>query len=126
MTDGNILDPDAAGAYVEDWQRRVQRKAAETQAMSDRLSALRVTTKDDNGLTEVTIDANGALVDVRFTDRIQRVAPDAVARAVMSAVHDARRKAADQSRQIVTETMGEQSIAAQAIAERVEQQLRGE
>jgi DNA-binding protein YbaB len=126
MTDGNILDPDAAGAYLEDWQRRVQRKAAETQAMSDRLSALRVTTKDDNGLTEVTIDANGALVDVRFTDRIQRVAPDAVARAVMSAVHDARRKAADQSRQIVTETMGEQSIAAQAIAERVEQQLRGE
>jgi DNA-binding protein YbaB len=126
MTHGNILDPDAAGAYLEDWQRRVQRKAAETQAMSDRLSALRVTTKDDNGLTEVTIDANGALVDVRFTDRIQRVAPDAVARAVMSAVHDARRKAADQSRQIVTETMGEQSIAAQAIAKRVEQQLRGE
>jgi DNA-binding protein YbaB len=126
MTHGNILDPDAAGAYLEDWQRRAQRKAAETQAMSDRLSALRVTTKDDNGLTEVTIDANGALVDVRFTDRIQRVAPDAVARAVMSAVHDARRKAADQSRQIVTETMGEQSIAAQAIAERVEQQLRGE
>jgi DNA-binding protein YbaB len=126
MTDGNILDPDAAGAYLEDWQRRVERKAAETQAMNDRLSALRVTTKDDNGLTEVTIDANGALVDVRFTDRIQRVAPDAVARAVMSAIRDARRKAADQSRQIVTETMGEQSIAAQAIAERVEQQLRGE
>jgi hypothetical protein len=44
----------------------------------------------------------------------------------MSAIRDARRKAADQSRQIVTETMGEQSIAAQAIAERVEQQLRGE
>jgi DNA-binding protein YbaB len=126
MTDENILDPDAAGAYLEDWQRRVERKAAETQTMSDRLSALRVTTTDDNGLTEVTIDANGALVDVRFTDRIQRVAPDAVARAVMSAIHDARRKAADQSRQIVTETMGEQSIAAQAIAERVEQRLRGE
>jgi DNA-binding protein YbaB len=126
MTDGNILDPDTAGAYLEDWQRRVERKAAETQAMSNRLSALRVTTKDDNGLTEVTIDANGALVDVRFTDRIQRVAPDAVARAVMSALRDARRKAADQTRQIVTETMGEQSIAAQAIAERVEQQLRGE
>jgi hypothetical protein len=43
----------------------------------------------------VTIDASGALVDVRFTDRIHRVAPDAVARAVMSAVHEAKREAAD-------------------------------
>lgn len=126
MTDGNLLDPDAAGVYLEDWQRRVETKAAETQAMSDRLAALRVTTKDEDGLAEVTIDANGALVDVRFTDRIRRVAPDAVARAVMSAVHDARRQAADRSRQIVTETMGEQSVAAQAIAEGVERQLRGE
>ncbi|NMO50987.1 YbaB/EbfC family nucleoid-associated protein [Actinoplanes sp. TBRC 11911] len=126
MTDGNILDPDAAGVYLEDWQRRIEQKAAETRAMSDRLAALRVTTKDDNGLTEVTIDANGALLDVRFTDRIQRVAPDALARAVMGAVTDARRRAADQSRRIVTETMGEQSVAAHAIAERVEHQLRGE
>ena len=38
--------------------------------MSKRLAGLRPTTKDD--LTEVAVDANGALVDVHFTDGIQR------------------------------------------------------
>jgi DNA-binding protein YbaB len=122
----DLLDPDAATAYLQDWHNRVERRAADTQAMSDRLKALRVSATDDNGLTEVTIDATGALVDVDFTDRIQRVAPDVVSRAVMAAVREARRKAAERTRQIVTETMGEDSIAARTIAERAEQQLRGE
>jgi DNA-binding protein YbaB len=122
----DLLDPDAATAYLQDWQNNVERRAAATQAMSDRLKALRVSATDDNGLTEVTIDATGALVDVDFTDRIQRVAPDVVSRAVMAAVREARRKAALRTRQIVTETMGEDSIAARTIAERAEQQLRGE
>jgi DNA-binding protein YbaB len=122
----DLLDPDAATAYLQDWHNRVERRAADTQAMSDRLKALRMSATDDNGLTEVTIDATGALVDVDFTDRIQRVAPDVVSRAVMAAVREARRKAAERTRQIVTETMGEDSIAARTIAERAEQQLRGE
>lgn len=30
MTDGNILDPDGAAAYLDDWQKRIERKAADT------------------------------------------------------------------------------------------------
>jgi DNA-binding protein YbaB len=120
----DILDPDGATAYLADWKGRIDRMAADTQAMSDRLAELRVSAKDDDDLTEVTIDSTGALVDVEFTDRIHRVAPSAVARAVLSAARSARIIAAGRAREIVTETMGPDSIAARTIADRMEEQLR--
>jgi len=121
----DFLDPDGARAYVRDWKSRIDRKAADTLAMSDRLAGLRVTADDGNGIAEVTIDSTGVLVDLRLSERTQRVAPDAVSRAVMAALQRARVKAAEQSRRIVEETMGSDSVAARAIAERTEQQLRG-
>ncbi|MBU2669840.1 YbaB/EbfC family nucleoid-associated protein [Actinoplanes bogorensis] len=87
--------------------------------MSERLADARISATDGNGLVEVTIDSSGVLVGVRFTDRVQRVAPDAVDRAVMTAFESARRKAARLSRQIIDETMGPDSIAGRAIAERL-------
>ncbi|WP_433301109.1 YbaB/EbfC family nucleoid-associated protein [Actinoplanes sp. CA-030573] len=127
MTDlsgGGFLDPDASMAYLQNWKGRVDKMAADTQAMSARLGDLRVTAEDDNGLARVTIDANGVLLDVHLSDRIHRFAPEAVSRAMMSAFGKARRKAAEQSRDIITATMGADSIAGRTIAERVEQQLR--
>jgi DNA-binding protein YbaB len=127
MTDerpDRILDPDAANAYLQGWKSRIDRMAADTQAMSDRLARLQVTAEDDNGIVEVTIDSTGVLAGARFSERTQRVAPDTVSRALMSALGKARLKAADQSRQIITETMGADSVAARTIADRVEQQLR--
>ena len=120
----DFLDRDGARAYVRAGKSRIDRKAADTQAMSDRLAGLRVTAEDGNGIAEVTIDSTGVLVDLRLSERTQRVAPDAVSRAVMSALREARLKAAEQSRRIVEETMGSDSVAARAIADRVEQQLR--
>jgi DNA-binding protein YbaB len=122
---GGLLDPDDANAYLQDWKGRVDRMAASTQAMSDQLQSLQVTAEDGDGLAEVTVDSTGVLVDVRFSERIQRVAPEVVSRGVMTAVRNARQKAAERSRQIVTDTMGSDSVAARAIAERVEQQLLG-
>ena len=122
---GGILDPDGAREYLQDWKSRVDRMAVDTETVSDRLRQLRVTAEDSNGLAEVTIDSTGALVDVRFSERIQRVPPDVVSRAVMGAVRAARQKAADRSRQIVLEVMGSESVAARTIVERMDQQLRG-
>ncbi|MEV6850471.1 YbaB/EbfC family nucleoid-associated protein [Actinoplanes sp. NPDC051411] len=119
----DILDPDGAQAHLRDWKSRVDRMAADTQAMSDRLGRLRVHGTDDNDLVEVTIDTNGGLVDIRFTARIQRVAPAVVEQAVMSAMRSARASAARQAREIIVETMGPDSVAAQAIAARIAGQL---
>jgi DNA-binding protein YbaB len=123
---GGLLDPEGSQKYLESWKKRIDRMAADTQAMSDRLGSLRVTAEDDNDLVEVTIDSSGALVDLTFTQRIRRTPPEAVARAVLRALRTARLTAAERSREIITETLGSDSVAGRTIAERMEQQLRGE
>jgi DNA-binding protein YbaB len=118
MSMDELLDPDASHSYLRDWQERIERAAANTREAGDRIAAIRATARDGNGLTEVTVDSTGALAGIRFTDRIQRVPPDAVARAVMDAAAAARSRAAEESRQIVDDTLGPDSVAGRAIAER--------
>lgn len=115
-----LLDPDASLTYLRDWQGRVARNAVNARDAADRIAAVRATAHDGNGLTAVTVDSTGALLDIRFTDRIQRVPPDAVARAVLTASAAARQAAAEQSRAIVTETLGPDSLAARAITAQID------
>ena len=121
---GDILDPDGARDRLEAWKGRIDKLAADTQAMSERFQQVRVTVHDRSGLAQVTVDSTGALVDLRLTDRIHRVPPDEVARAIMATLGQARTQLADRSQEIITETVGD-SPAARAIAERVGNQLRG-
>ncbi|MGK5684910.1 YbaB/EbfC family nucleoid-associated protein [Actinoplanes sp. URMC 104] len=117
-----LLDPDSSRDYLRDWKGRVDRAAAAAQAMSERLGDLRITAADGNGLVEVTIDSAGVLVDVRFSDRVQRVSPDVVSRAVMTAFGSARREAAERTRKVIDETVGPDSVAGRVIGQR----LRGD
>ncbi len=121
---GGILDPDGARDRLEAWKGRIDKLAADTQAMSERFQDVRVTVHDRNGLAQLTVDSTGALVDLRLTDRIQRVPPDEVARAIMATLGEARGELAERSREIIAETVGD-TPAARAIAERVGNQLRG-
>jgi DNA-binding protein YbaB len=118
-----FLDPDASRAYLRSWKANVDAAAERAQAMAERLQRLRTTATDDNGLAEVTVDSSGVLLDLELTDRIHRFAPDAVARAVMSALRTARQKTARQAHDIAVETMGPDSLSARTIAERMRQQL---
>ncbi|MEE6263805.1 YbaB/EbfC family nucleoid-associated protein [Plantactinospora sonchi] len=122
---GGVLDPDSATEWLSAWKGRIDKLASDTKAMSDRLQELRVTAADRNGLAEVTVDSTGALVDLRLDQRIQRVAPEAVARAIMDTIRVAKGQIADRSQEIIAETVGTESAAARAIATRVGQQLRG-
>ncbi|GAA1344178.1 YbaB/EbfC family nucleoid-associated protein [Saccharothrix algeriensis] len=121
----DILDPDGARERLAAWKGRIDRLAADTKAMSERLQEVRVTAADPNGLAEVTVDSTGALVDLRLTDRIARVAPTVVAQAVMATLGDARTRLADRSQEIIADTVGTESPAARAIAENVDRHLRG-
>ena len=118
-----FLDPDASRAYLRSWKANVDAAAERAQAMAEQLQRLRITAKDDNGLAEVTIDSSGVLLDLQLTDRIQRYSPDAVARAVMSALREARQTAARRAHDIAVETMGPDSLSARTIADRMRQQL---
>ncbi|MGR6322674.1 YbaB/EbfC family nucleoid-associated protein [Micromonospora soli] len=121
---GGLLDPDGAVQRLAAWKGRINQLAADTKAMSDRLQEVRVMLADINGLTEVTIDSTGALVDLRLGQRIHRVAPDVVARTIMDTIRAARRQLADRTQEIIADTVGTESAAARAVAERVGQQLR--
>jgi DNA-binding protein YbaB len=118
-----FLDPDASRAYLRSWKENVDATAARAQAMAERLQRLRATATDDNGLAEVTIDSSGVLLHLELTDRIHRYAADAVARAVMSALREARQSAARRAHDIAVETMGPESMSARTTAERMRQQL---
>ncbi|MFD2767102.1 YbaB/EbfC family nucleoid-associated protein [Micromonospora eburnea] len=119
-----VLDPDGAMEQMRAWKGRIDKLAADTKVMSDRLQDLRVTVADDSGLAEVTVDSTGALLDLRLGRQIQRVSPEVVAQAVMTAIRRAKGQLAERSRQIIADTVGTESAAARAIAERVDRQLR--
>lgn len=124
-TDADILDPNTAHERLAAWKGRIDKLAADTQAMSTRMRGLRITASDPAGLAEVTVDSTGMLVDLRLTDRIHRATPTTVAQAVMATLRDARNKVAERSQEIITETMGADSAAGRAIADSVGRQLRG-
>ncbi|MEO6083234.1 MAG: YbaB/EbfC family nucleoid-associated protein [Umezawaea sp.] len=93
--------------------------------MSERLQGVRVTASDSGGLTEVTVDSTGALVDLRLTDKIGKVSPAVVARTIMATIGDAKAKLADRSQDIIADTVGTDSPAGRAIAENIGRHLRG-
>jgi DNA-binding protein YbaB len=118
-----FLDPDASREYLRSWKENVDRTAARAAAMSEQMERLRVTARDGNGLAEVTIDSAGVLTGLELTGRIHRFDPDVVARAVMSALREARARAADRVHDIAVETMGPDSLSARTIADRMRQAL---
>jgi DNA-binding protein YbaB len=124
--DGNILDPEGARERLAAWKGRIDKLAADTRAMSDQLQELRVTASDPTGLAELTVDSTGALVDLKLTERIQRVAPDIVAQTIMTTLGAARSELADRSQEIIADTVGTESPAARAIADSVGRQLRSD
>jgi DNA-binding protein YbaB len=122
--DDRVLDPDGARQRLEAWKGRIDKLAADTKTMSDRFESLRVTATDPEGIAEVTVDSAGALVDLRLTRQMERSTPEVVARAVMDTIRRAKAELADRSEKIIEDTVGTESHAARAIAQRVGQRLR--
>ena len=118
-----FLDPDASREYLRSWKENVDRMASRAAAMSEQMQQLRVTARDGNGLAEVTIDSAGVLVGLELTDRIHRFEPTVVARAVLSALREARAKAAGRAHDIAVETMGPDSLSARTTADRMRDAL---
>ncbi|MFI0467103.1 YbaB/EbfC family nucleoid-associated protein [Saccharopolyspora sp. 5N102] len=122
--DGNILDPDGARERLAAWKDRIEKLAADTKTMSDRLQEVRVTTTDPKGLVELTVDSTGALVDLKLTSKMERTAPDVVSRTIMETLAQAKNQLADRSQEIIADTVGTESAAARAISESVGNHLR--
>jgi DNA-binding protein YbaB len=123
--DDRVLSPEDARERLAAWKGRIDKLASDTKAMSDRFQALQVTKKDTNGMAEVTVDSTGSLIGLKLTREIERASPDVVAATIMSMIRDAKTELAERTQEIVAETIGTESAAGRAIAERVGQHLRG-
>lgn len=121
---GGLLDPDGAYEQIARWREQVEQMASNTQAMSDRLREARESAADANRLVEVTVDSTGRLVDLRLGERSRNVSPDMLARTIMQTIDAAAEKMGERAQQIITETMGPDSVAGREIASRVVQQLQ--
>jgi DNA-binding protein YbaB len=118
-----FLDPEASRDYLRSWRADAERRAERAGSMAAQIEQLRSSAEDDNDLAQVTVDSSGVLVDLVLTERIHRYEPEVVARAVMSALREARTKAAEQAREIAVEAMGPDSMSARVIADRMQQLL---
>lgn len=122
--EGNILDPDGARERLAAWKGQIEKLAADTKTMSDRIQEVRVTTTDPKGLVELTIDSTGSLVDLKLTSKTERTKPDVVSQAIMETLAQAKNQLADRSQEIIAETVGTETAAARAISESVGNHLR--
>ncbi|WP_194202009.1 YbaB/EbfC family nucleoid-associated protein [Glycomyces albidus] len=118
-----IPDPEASRQHLEAWKGRIDRLAADTQAMSEQFEGLKVTAADPYGLVQVTVDSSGNLVDLVLSERTRRIGTEETAQAVLGAIQLAKAKIADRSAEIISETLGADSAAGQAIANRVRSKL---
>jgi DNA-binding protein YbaB len=118
-----FLDPDASRDYLRSWKESIDRKAAQAASMTQQFEQMRTKGRDGNGLAEVTIDASGVLVHLELTERIHRHEPGVVARAVMTALREARTAAAQRAHEIAVETMGLDSLSARTTADRMQRLL---
>lgn len=123
--DDRVLSPEDAHARLDAWRGRIDKLASDTKEMSDRFQRLRVTAKDSDGLVEVTVDSSGSLTALKLGRDIDRASPDVLAATIMSTIRAAKAELADRTQEIVEETIGADSAAGRAIADRVGRQLRG-
>lgn len=120
---GGIPDPEASRDRLVAWKGRIDQLAADTQAMSDQMEQLRVTVMDPRRIVQVTVDSTGNLVDVLFSELIRRFTPEEVSQALMATIRAAKLQVADRSAEIIEATLGSDSSAGRAIADRVRKQL---
>ena len=121
--DDRVLNPDDARQRLDAWKGRIDKLASDTKAMSDQFQQLQVTRKDPEGMAEVTVDSTGSLIGLRLTREIERSSPEIVAATIMSTIRGAKAELAERTQEIIAETVGTDSAAGRAIAERVSEQL---
>jgi DNA-binding protein YbaB len=100
--------PDAV-ARLEERRAAFERTVAATQEMATRMQALTATASDANGIVTVTVNAEGGLLGAEFSARMQRTVPEAVSRALMEALAEAKRRIAGQTQEVIADTVGADS-----------------
>ncbi|THV30170.1 YbaB/EbfC family nucleoid-associated protein [Glycomyces paridis] len=99
-------------------QADARRRAEETQQLAQRLESISATASDDARVVTVTVDSAGHVTDLVFSDRVRGRQPDWLGQTVMAVIKAARAKLAEQTREIVEDTVGGESSTGRAVLSR--------
>ncbi|THV42263.1 YbaB/EbfC family DNA-binding protein [Glycomyces buryatensis] len=120
---GKSFNAEGANARLAELQERMQQSMSATNDMAEQLGALSATGMDENGVAEATVDSQGGLVDLRYTDRAARYAPLFLARAALEANRVAKARLAERTREVIADTIGSDSEAGKAVLSSIGKRL---
>jgi DNA-binding protein YbaB len=118
-----VFNAEAARARLAELQGRLQQSTSATKDMAEQLSALRATARDENEVAEATVNSSGALIDLRLSAKVQQLHPADSSLAILAAVDAAKTQLAEQTREIIAGTIGQDSPAGQAVLSGLDKRL---
>jgi DNA-binding protein YbaB len=116
-------DLSTAHARIDQWEADLADRVARANALVGRLTELRATGRDRDGLVEVRVDANGVPVDLWLSESVRQWSASEIARQVMAALREAHADLAAQVADAARDTYGPDSPAAESIAARVRERF---
>ncbi|MDO3705003.1 YbaB/EbfC family nucleoid-associated protein [Micromonospora sp. C28SCA-DRY-2] len=115
---------DAVRRRVDDWESTVAERATRTTALTRELAALTATARSPDGAVEATVDAAGALVDLRLGERVRGQPAARTADQVLATARAAQAELARRAVAMTEAALGADDPAARALVESYARRLR--
>ena len=104
-----LSGPDDAEAWLEDWSADVEERAAQARTFADQVAELTATATDADRVIRVTVNASGAVTDLRLADRIRSWPAERTAEQILTVMRTAQAQLARQVAAVAAQTVGEHS-----------------
>jgi DNA-binding protein YbaB len=113
MFDGHDLD--AAERLVDDWQARIEERAAAARELSARLAELAGSARSEDGLVSVTVGATGTVTGLELDEGIRRQPASATAETILATMRAAQAALTAAATAATDETVGADSPTGRAV-----------
>ena len=99
-------DPVDVERGLDEWVVGFERNAARYRELQHRVEEVRLCATSPSGVVTVTVDADGTLIDARFSDRVRQTSPDELSRQLLGAINRAKAGIVGKVREVAEETLG--------------------
>ena len=114
---------DSALKRINEWERSIVQRAEQARSIAARASEMSATARSHDGLVEVTVGAEGHLVQLNLDERIRQQPAADTARTVMAALRTAKDDLIRQFETATAETVGTDSETGRMLTESLRRRL---
>ncbi|TDO38929.1 YbaB/EbfC DNA-binding family protein [Paractinoplanes brasiliensis] len=114
---------DSALARIDDWERSIADRAERARALALRTSDLSATARSRDGLVEVTVGAEGQLLQLRLDERTRQQSSATTANSIMETLQAAKDQLLREFEEATAETVGPDSETGRALTEALRRRL---